>query len=74
MPRLTTQLALAGTLTVMEKNATTERAQVHAFVDRGVRDQLHAVARANDRSLAGEVRRAIAEHLERERPADPEAK
>jgi predicted transcriptional regulator len=57
----------------MEKNATTERAQVHAFVDRGVRDQLHAVARANDRSLAAEIRRAIFEHVQRERPVGSEA-
>jgi predicted transcriptional regulator len=51
----------------MEKNATADRAQVHAFVDRGVREELHAVARANDRSLAAEIRRAIDQHVQRER-------
>ena len=56
----------AGTLSVMEKNATTDRAQVHAFVDRSVGQKLHGVARANDRSLAAEIRGAISEHIERE--------
>lgn len=56
----------------MEKNATADRAQVHTFVDRTVRDELRQVAQENHRSLAGEVRRAIAEHLQRERPAERE--
>ena len=57
----------------MEKNATTDRAQVHAFVDRSVREKLRVVARPNDRSLAAEIRRAISEHIERDQPAERSA-
>ena len=63
---------MTGTLSAVEKNATTDRAQVHAFVDRSVREKLRVVARANDRSLAAEIRRAIDEHVQRERPTDTE--
>jgi Arc-like DNA binding domain len=54
----------------MERNSTTDRALVHTHVPRAVREELRQVAQTNHRSLAGEVRRAIAEHLERERPPE----
>ena len=57
----------------MERNGTTERALVHAHVPRAVRDELRQVAQVNHRSLAGEVRRAIAEHLQRERATERES-
>ena len=57
----------------MEKNATAERTQIHAFVDRSLRDQLAALARANDRSLAAQMRRAIVEHVRREQKEDENA-
>ena len=53
----------------MEKPGTAERALVHTHVPRSVRDELRQVALSNHRSIAGEVRRAIAEHLQRERKA-----
>lgn len=53
----------------MAKNGTTDRALVHTHVPKPVRDELRQVALANHRSLAGEVRRAITEHLKRERPS-----
>jgi hypothetical protein len=53
----------------MEKNATARRAQVHTFIDRATRDELRSVAQANDRSLAAEIRRAIDQHVQRERAA-----
>jgi Arc-like DNA binding domain len=50
----------------MEQNATTGRVQVHAHVEPEVRAELAAVARVNDRSLAAEIRQAIAEHVSKE--------
>jgi predicted transcriptional regulator len=38
----------------------------HARITPELRNQLEAVAQANDRSIAAEIRRAIAEHVERE--------
>jgi predicted transcriptional regulator len=49
------------------------RALVHTHVPPAVKAELRQVAQANHRSMAGEVRRAIAEHLERERPAERSA-
>ena len=49
----------------MEQNSTAERVQLHAHVEPAIRDQLVKVARTNDRSLAAEIRRALAAHLER---------
>ena len=50
----------------MEQNATAGRVQVHAHVEPEVRAELAAVARVNDRSLAAEIRQAIAEHVSKE--------
>jgi hypothetical protein len=47
----------------MEQNSTAGRVQLHAHVEPEIRDQLVEVARTNDRSLAAEIRRALAEHL-----------
>ena len=47
----------------MEQNATTGRVQIHAHVEPEVHAELATVARANDRSIAAEIRRAIVEHL-----------
>jgi hypothetical protein len=66
LSRRTTPKPSAGTLTVVEKNATADQAQVHTFIDRRIRDELRRLAHENHRSLAGEVRRAITEHLQRE--------
>lgn len=54
----------------MERNgtATAGRVQLHAHVEPQVRAELAAVARANDRSMAAEIRRAIIEHVRNERP------
>jgi hypothetical protein len=57
----------------MEKTGTTERALVHTHVPTHVRDELRQVALSNHRSMAGEVRRAISEHLQRERPSERES-
>jgi hypothetical protein len=45
------------------------RVQIHAHVEPEVRAELLAVARANDRSVAAEIRRAIVEYVRHERPA-----
>jgi hypothetical protein len=42
------------------------RVQIHAHVEPDVHRGLVAVARENDRSLAAEIRRALAVHLERQ--------
>jgi hypothetical protein len=48
----------------MEQNtAPAGRVQVHAHVEPEIRAELAAVARANDRSIAAEIRRALLEHL-----------
>jgi hypothetical protein len=52
----------------MEQNTATGRVQIHAHVEPEVRAELAEVARANDRSLAAEIRRAILEHVRHERP------
>ena len=60
----------------MEQNIATGRVQIHAHIEPEVRAELLEVARANDRSIAAEVRTAIAEHLrrvERERGEVPES-
>jgi hypothetical protein len=55
----------------MEQNTATGRVQIHAHVEPEIRAQLVQVARANDRSLAAEIRRAIDEHVRHERqPAE----
>lgn len=46
---------------------TRSRVQLHAHVEPAVRDDLAKIARANDRSLSAEIRRALAEHVARER-------
>ena len=38
---------------------------MHAHVEPKVRDEQATIARSNDRSLAGEIRRALAAHPER---------
>ena len=52
----------------MEQNTTTGRVQIHAHVEPEVRAELATVARANDRSIAAEIRRAIVEHLRDPKP------
>ena len=54
----------------METKSTAGRALVHTHVPVAVREELRQVAQTNHRSLAGEVRRAISEHLQRERKED----
>jgi predicted HicB family RNase H-like nuclease len=55
----------------MAKIVTAGRVQLHAHVEPEVHAQLAEVARANDRSLAAEIRRAIDEHVRHERqPAE----
>jgi predicted transcriptional regulator len=48
----------------------THEAVAHAMIDPGTREQLEALARSNDRTLAAEIRRALREHVERERIID----
>jgi hypothetical protein len=48
---------------------STAQIQLNVAVPSELREQLHEVARANDRSLAGEVRRVLREHVERESAA-----
>jgi TraY domain len=45
----------------------------HARIDPWLRQRLEALAKRNDRSLAGEVRQALRQHVEREQEtaADP---
>jgi hypothetical protein len=57
----------------MEKNLTAGRVPIHAHVEPEVRAELAAVARANDRSVAAEIRRAIVEHVRHERPTTQKA-
>ncbi len=45
-------------------------AVAHATIPETVRERLEALARENDRSLAAEIRRALREHVERERAAE----
>lgn len=40
--------------------------QLHAHVEPAVRDNLAEIARANDRSLSAEIRRALSLHVARE--------
>jgi predicted transcriptional regulator len=61
----------------VEQKTVTRRVQVHAHIEPVVRAELLIIANANDRSLAGEIRQAIREHVEREATAaepvgDPE--
>jgi predicted transcriptional regulator len=44
----------------------THEAVAHAEIHAELRDQLEALARENDRTLAAEIRRALREHVERE--------
>jgi hypothetical protein len=53
------------TVSYMERK-TEGKALVHTHVSRAVRDELRAVAQANHRSIAGELRRAIHRHLANE--------
>jgi predicted transcriptional regulator len=54
----------------MGRNASQEqRVLVSAHVDEDARRDLRELAQQHDRSLAAEVRRAIAEHLRREQLA-----
>jgi hypothetical protein len=55
----------------VEQNTATDRVQIHAHVEPEVRAELLEVARANDRSVAAEVRIAIREHVAREAAAVP---
>jgi hypothetical protein len=55
----------------MEQNTAIGRVQVHAHVEPEVRAELAAVARANDRSIAAEIRRALLEHLEATETKEP---
>jgi predicted transcriptional regulator len=48
------------------ETATSERVNVSAFVDRGLREQLEEVARREDRSVSAVVRRALQAELERQ--------
>lgn len=50
----------------VKQNIATSRVQIHAHVEPEVRAELLEIARANDRSIAAEVRTAIREHLKRE--------
>jgi predicted transcriptional regulator len=56
----------------MEQNTATGRVQIHAHIEPEVRAELLEVARANDRSLAAEIRTAIREHVQREVAAVPD--
>ncbi len=55
----------------MVRATTGERRIVSVQVAADVRAELERLATAADRSLSAEVRRAICEHLERERSAEP---
>jgi hypothetical protein len=52
-------------------DARTEKVSLTSWVAREERDKLQRLAIAGDRSLSAQVRRAVAEHLERVAP-DPE--
>jgi predicted transcriptional regulator len=49
------------------ETAASERVNVSAFVDRGLREQLGELARAEDRWMSAIVRAALKEHLARGR-------
>jgi hypothetical protein len=53
--------------------ANTGRIQLHSHVDRDDHDELLAVARRNERSLAAEIRVAVKAHVEREQAKPPAA-
>jgi hypothetical protein len=54
----------------MERNSTADgKALVHTHVPVAVRDEFRAIALHNHRSIAGELRHVISEHVERERSA-----
>lgn len=55
------------------RTATAGRVPIHAHVEPEIRDELAAVARANDRSVAAEIRRAIVEHVRAEQPEPEQA-
>ena len=54
-----------------EASSSIATATAHARIEPELRSRLAALARANDRSLAAEIRRAIAGHVEREATSDP---
>jgi hypothetical protein len=56
----------------VEQNTATGRVQIHTHVEPEVRAELLEVARANDRSVAAEIRRALVEHIQREAAAVPD--
>jgi hypothetical protein len=51
-------------------DATTEKVSLTSWVAREERDKLQRLAIAGDRSLSAQVRRAVAEHLERVTPEE----
>jgi hypothetical protein len=53
------------------RSATSRRVLTHSRIDPEVYDELSRVARANDRSIAAEIRRAVAEHVRHERKEQP---
>jgi predicted transcriptional regulator len=50
----------------------THEAVAHAEIHTELREQLEQLARSNDRTLAAEIRRALREHVQRERATTPE--
>jgi hypothetical protein len=50
----------------VRQHAEAHAAFLHALVDRDLRERLEELAVRNDRSLAAEIRRAVAFHVEHE--------
>jgi predicted transcriptional regulator len=56
----------------MARTRTENRIQLHTHVEPETRDALSALARANDRSVSAEIRRALAIHVKQANPRENE--
>ena len=54
----------------MKQQTAGRTVQVHSHIPADLRSDLAALAADNDRSLAAEIRRALAEHVRAERPQE----
>jgi hypothetical protein len=54
----------------MAKSPSTGGVPLHTWVDPSIRAELAAAAERNERSLSGEMRVALTEHVRNEQPAE----
>jgi hypothetical protein len=55
---------------MLHMGVSVQRVPITTYVDQKVAEELKAIARDHDRSLAGEIRRVLNEHAAGQRPAE----